>query len=113
MAIGRDSVSGRALLDKKSVHVEDLSIAGDEFAAGREMALRLGHRTTLSTPLLRDEEAIGVLVIRRLEVRPFNRKQIELLSDLRRPGGDCDRERSPVPGGSSAHSRLGALGRRA
>ena len=78
--IGRDWVSGRALLDKKPVHVEDLSIAGDEFAAGREMALRLGHRTTLSTPLLRDDEAIGVLVIRQLEVRPFNRKQIELLS---------------------------------
>ncbi len=78
--IGRDWVSGRALLDKKPVHIEDLSIAGDEFAAGREMALRMGHRTTLSTPLLRDDQAIGVLVIRQLEVRPFNRKQIELLS---------------------------------
>jgi GAF domain-containing protein len=41
--------------------------------------LRLGHRTIAATPLMRDEEAIGVLVIRRLEMRPFSEKQIELL----------------------------------
>ncbi len=78
--IGRDWVSGRAFVDKKPVHVDDLSNAGDDFPAGREMAIRLGHRTTLATPLLREDEAIGVLVIRRLENRPFNRKQIDLLT---------------------------------
>ena len=78
--IGRDWVSGRAFVDKQPVHVDDLSTAGDDFPAGREMAIRLGHQTTLATPLLRDDEAIGVLVIRRLENRPFNRKQIDLLT---------------------------------
>jgi signal transduction histidine kinase len=78
--IARDWVSGRAFLDRKPVYVDDLSIAGDDFPAGQEMAIRMGHRTTLATPLLREDEAIGAIVIRRLEVRPFNRNQIELLS---------------------------------
>ncbi len=39
---------------------------------------------------------IGVLALTRSEVRPFTDKQIELVADLRRPGGDRDRERAPV-----------------
>src|SRR5215831_3480840 len=38
----------------------------------------MGHLTVLSVPLLRDNEAIGVLVLRRTEARPFTAKQIEL-----------------------------------
>ncbi|CAN7415172.1 ATP-binding protein [Rhizobium sp. LjRoot258] len=78
--ISRDWVSGRAFVDGQTVHVDDLTARGDDFPAGREMAMRLGHRTTLAAPLLREEEAIGTLTIRRVEVRPFNRKQIELLT---------------------------------
>ncbi|MCA1444566.1 GAF domain-containing protein [Ensifer sp. IC4062] len=77
--ISRDWVSGRAFVDRKTVHVSDLSTA-DDFPAGRQMAVRLGHRTTLAAPLLREDEAIGSLIIRRVEIRPFDRKQIELLT---------------------------------
>src|SRR5262249_21049849 len=38
-----------------------------------------GSRTVLATPLLREGVAIGVINIRRLEVRPFTDKQIALL----------------------------------
>src|SRR5262249_33052603 len=40
---------------------------------------RLGHRTYLATPLLREGAPIGVILIRRKEVRPFSEKQIALL----------------------------------
>jgi predicted HAD superfamily phosphohydrolase YqeG len=35
------------------------------------MALRMGHRTILVAPLLRQNEAIGAIAIRRMEVKPF------------------------------------------
>jgi GAF domain-containing protein/CheY-like chemotaxis protein len=72
--------AGRAVLDRTAVHVHDLTAAGDEFPDGRAIALRLGQRTILSVPLLREEEAIGSLSIRRTEARPFTQRQIELVT---------------------------------
>ncbi|ODR88609.1 GAF domain-containing protein [Sinorhizobium alkalisoli] len=77
--VTRKWVTGRAVVDRAPVHVSDLAAAADEFPEGSEMALRMGHRTTVATPLLRGEEAIGALTIRRTEVRPFTDRQIELL----------------------------------
>ena len=77
--IGRDWVSGRALLDRRAIQVEDLLAAGGEYPLGLEMARQDGHRTTLATPLMREGEPIGVLLIRRGEVRPFTPKQMALL----------------------------------
>jgi two-component system NtrC family sensor kinase len=76
----RNWTAGRAVLDGKPVHVHDLSAANDDFPEGAAMARRLGHRTILTVPLLRQDEAIGALSIRRTEVRPFAEKQIELLT---------------------------------
>src|SRR5215468_8150555 len=76
--LSRTWTNGRAVVDRKPVHVLDLTAAGDEFPAGRADALRLGHRTILSVPLLREDEAIGSLSLRRTEVRLFTDKQIEL-----------------------------------
>src|SRR5215831_1127640 len=78
LPISRGWTSGRAVLDRKTVHVHDLSAAGDEFPDGHALGLRMGHLTVLSVPLLRENEAIGVLVLRRTEARPFTAKQIEL-----------------------------------
>ena len=77
--IGRGWVTGRAFVDRAPVHIHDLQASTHEFPDGGEMALRLGHRTILAVPLLRKNEAIGALVIRRTEVKPFTNKQIELV----------------------------------
>ena len=76
--IGRGWVSGRAFIERTPVHVHDLQASAHEFPDGNKAALRLGHRTVLAVPLLREDEAIGVLQIRRTEVKPFTDKQIEL-----------------------------------
>jgi len=43
------------------------------------MARQYGHRTTLATPLLRQGNPIGAILIRRIDVRPFTENQIALL----------------------------------
>src|SRR6266487_1277559 len=78
--IGRGWVTGRAVVDREPVHVHDLSASVDEFPDGSTFALRLGHRTMLAVPLLREGEAIGAISLRRTEVKPFTDKQIELVS---------------------------------
>jgi signal transduction histidine kinase len=50
-----------------------------DFLDAREVVNRTGTRTILSTPMLREGTAIGVINIRRTEVRPFSERQIKLL----------------------------------
>jgi GAF domain-containing protein len=77
--IGRGWVTGRAFVDRSPILVHDLQESKDEYPDGAEFALRLGHRSILAVPLLRENEAIGALTIRRNEVNPFTDKQIELV----------------------------------
>jgi signal transduction histidine kinase len=75
----RDTVIGRAACDRRTIHVHDLAAEDSEYPVGSRDAKREGHRTTLATPLLRESNPIGVILIRRMEVRPFRDKQIALL----------------------------------
>jgi GAF domain-containing protein len=77
--IRRGRVSETAVLDRRTIHIHDLAASGAEFPQGHADALRIGQRTVLGVPLLREGEAIGVILIRRLEVHPFTNKQISLL----------------------------------
>ncbi len=74
----RGSITGRAALERRVVHVPDV-LADPEF--GELEAQRLvGLRTSLSVPLLKEDELIGVLAIWRTDVRPFTEKQIGLVT---------------------------------
>jgi class 3 adenylate cyclase len=74
-------VGGHAMLEARTVHVPDL-LHSDEYPEGRKIASRLGHRTTLAVPLLRNETAIGAILLRRQEVRPFTDKHIALVENF-------------------------------
>jgi signal transduction histidine kinase len=79
LPLTRGWTSGRSVVDREPVHVHDMLLAEEaEFPEGHGMAQRMGNRTTLSVPLLREGEAVGSLTILRTEVRPFTAKQIEL-----------------------------------
>jgi GAF domain-containing protein len=77
--INRDTVMGRSVCDMQPVQVADLQSMDHEFPLGREYALALGHRTTLAVPLIREGRALGTILVRRAEVRPFDDRHIALL----------------------------------
>ena len=77
--VNRDTVTGRAACDRQTTHVHDLAAEEGEYPVGSSNAKREGHRTTLATPLLREGTTIGIILVRRMEVRPFSDKQIALL----------------------------------
>ena len=73
---GRGSVSGRAVLDGKIVHVEDVRADPDYAVLDHGFDIR----TVLGVPLLREGTPIGVIILQRSVVRPFTDKQIELVT---------------------------------
>jgi GAF domain-containing protein len=79
-SVSRGSATGRAVVDRRTVHIDDLAAeSDDEFPEGKIAVNRFGFRTVLATPLLRESVAIGAIAIRRMEVRPFTDSQIKLL----------------------------------
>jgi PAS domain S-box-containing protein len=74
---GRGSVTGRAVLEGKTVHVPDvLDDPEYSFLEGQKVG---GFRTVLGVPLMREGTAIGVLILGRSTARPFTAQQIELV----------------------------------
>ena len=80
MRLDRSTVSGRSVCDLQPVHIADLHSASEEFALGRELAIKFGHRSILAVPLIREGRALGTILVRRAEVRPFEQKDIALLT---------------------------------
>ncbi len=78
--ITRGSVSGRAMVDRRTVHVIDLAAESDEeYPDGKELQRRFGHHTILAQPLSREGNPLGVIVALRTEVRAFSEPQLALL----------------------------------
>ena len=55
-----------------------------------------GFRAVLAVPMMREGKAIGAIAVPRDRGRPVRRQADRAAPDLRRPGGDRDRERAPV-----------------
>jgi two-component system NtrC family sensor kinase len=77
--VTRGTASGRAFIERRTIHVADVQAEPDEYPESRERALRSGWHTALSVPLVRGDEAIGVILIRRADVRPFGDREVELV----------------------------------
>ena len=96
-----------ALLDGKVVHISDVQ-ADPEYTFAEAQSLG-GYRTILGVPMLRAGEFLSAyLSMPRREVRP-SPKADRTGRDLRRPGGDRDRERAAVREVRGAHPRTGEV----
>src|SRR5262249_54257272 len=75
---GRASIIGRVLMEGSTVQIPDV-LADPDYEL-KELQRRIGYRTCLGVPLLREGRPIGVLVVGGKAVRPFTDKQIELVT---------------------------------
>jgi two-component system, NtrC family, sensor kinase len=76
----RGSVMGRTALEGRPIQVADVLADPEYRLKGAQQ--KLGYRTCLGVPLLRDGEPIGVIVLMRSTVQPFTEKQIELAQNF-------------------------------
>ena len=72
----QDSGAGRAALERRTVHIPDVTIDPNYTFKSKDIA---PLRTVLSVPILKDDNLLGVILTYRLEVKPFTDKQIELV----------------------------------
>lgn len=75
---GRDSITGRALLERTTVQIVDAQ-TDPEYKLSKAQKLG-GYRSMIGTPLLREGTPIGVFGLARYAVRPFSDKQMALLT---------------------------------
>ncbi len=76
-----ETPSGRAILERQTIHIDDIleAFARGEYLETQALQQGSGFRTVLVVPLMREDAVIGIITIRRLEVRPFTAKQIALV----------------------------------
>jgi signal transduction histidine kinase len=73
---GRGTVAGRAAAERKVVQVPDV-LNDPEYNLGHAVR-KFGARTIAGVPLLREGIPIGIIILIRGTVRPFNDRQLEL-----------------------------------
>ncbi len=74
-----DTIHGRVVLSRGIVHVRDLSADSDYAASSRDVMRRLGSRSLLGVPLLRDGQVIGSIVLGRPPTGGFDAAEIALV----------------------------------
>ena len=79
LPLARGIVADRTVLDKRTIHIADMRSQEDEFPETSKLARRLGFRTILSVPLIREGVVIGTIALRRSEARLFTERQVALL----------------------------------
>jgi GAF domain-containing protein len=73
---GTHSGAARAALERRTVHIPDVQ-ADPEFTYGAKDFEAV--RTVLAVPILKGDDLLGVMIMNRLEVRPFSDQQIALV----------------------------------
>ena len=80
IARDRRSATGRAIVERRVIHIHDILADRDYEWAEDHRDDNEMHRTILAVPMLRGDAIIGVITIRRTQVQPFTDAQISLLS---------------------------------
>ena len=79
LPVSRGNAWGRVVLDAETVHVADMQAETADFPESSANARRMGFRTILCVPLLRDGVALGTIQLRRTSNHRFTDRQVVLL----------------------------------
>ncbi len=79
LPINRESLAGRAILERKTIQLPDLLAAEADYPLSHEIAKRHGHRAVVVMPLFREGQPFGTILLRRHDVRPFSEREVALL----------------------------------
>jgi GAF domain-containing protein/anti-sigma regulatory factor (Ser/Thr protein kinase) len=71
------AIMGRTYVERRTIAVDD--IAAEQDLDRSTTAFAVGARSVLAVPVLRDDEALGVIVFARTAIRPFAAREVELV----------------------------------
>ena len=105
-------VAGKVIRDRSIVALPD-ALADPDYP--HALAITGGWRSLLGVPMLREDRALGAIVVGWTQPGPVAKVVRGPAQDLRRPGGDRDRERAAVQrdegsAGPPDRNRRGAAG---
>jgi two-component system, NtrC family, sensor kinase len=76
IAPGQKTISARAALKRRTVHIADIQADPDIVYLLRDVQ---PIRTIIAVPMLKSDDLVGMITIYRLEVKPFTDKQVALI----------------------------------
>ena len=77
---GPNSTSGRAALERRTVHIHDVTAEpGYQYLGVQSQE---GFRTVLAVPMLREETLLGVITLWKTRAEPFSNRQIKLVTSF-------------------------------
>jgi signal transduction histidine kinase len=79
LALRRSTITGRAVLDRTTIHHGDVVPLLETEYPDALNARTLGLRAVLAVPLIREGNAYGAILLFRREPRPFSTAQVELV----------------------------------
>src|SRR5438477_2404661 len=78
--LSRGLVIGRATIDRRTIHHPDIvDLLDTDYPDARAHQEKFGFRAILAVPLMREDRAIGGIVLWRTEARAFTEKQVALV----------------------------------
>ena len=102
----RDRMTGRAILDASAVHMSDVAGRTRSSSRSRRHGSMPATAAILAVPMLREEAAIGAIASIAPRGPAVHRRRDRAAQDLRRPGGDRDRERAAVQGAQASNQEI-------
>ena len=108
--LNRGTLMGRIALDRRTQQIDDV-LADPDYKLPDFQRLG-GYRSLIGAPMVVDEEVVGVLIVWRTTVEPFDEHTADVLTTFAAAGGAGPAQRRAVLGAPGSFGAAGTQGRR-